>query len=270
MPIMGSPYGASSGGFAGLGNTLLPQQSPTDILHQVLERRKLGAATPGPVEAARSTDLQSPAIERNSSVYFSKVTWPAARGPATTDPREDEAMRIRLLSAVVLGAALLVVGQGNAQQPTTPAANPLDVVPVKMPFNTPYGPPISLQRAQSAIDAAMGEANKRGWQLNIAAVDSGANLVAFLRMDGAQLASIAIAEHKARAAVKYRRPTRVFEDVLQKSDYKYILSLDDVIASRGGIPLIEGGKIIGGIGCSGGTGSQDEVACTAGATTINK
>ncbi len=177
-------------------------------------------------------------------------------------------MSIRLLSAVVLGAALLVVGQGNAQQPTTPAPNPLDVVPAQMPFNTPYGAPISLQRAQSAINAAMGEASRRGWPLNIAVVDSGANLVTFVRMDGALLASIAISEHKARAAVKYRRPTKAFEDAIQRSDYKYILSLDDVIASRGGIPLIENGRIIGGIGCSGGTGSQDEVVCTAGATTI--
>jgi uncharacterized protein GlcG (DUF336 family) len=50
----------------------------------------------------------------------------------------------------------------------------------------------------------------------------------------------------------------------------YITTLDDVIASRGGIPLVEDGKLIGAIGCSGGTGSQDEVVCTAGAATINK
>ena len=106
--------------------------------------------------------------------------------------------------------------------------------------------------------------------MNIAVVDSGANLVAFLRMDDAQLASIPIAEHKARAAVKYRRPTKAFEDVVQKFDFKYILTLDDVIASRGGIPLIENGKIIGAVGCSGGTGSQDEATCTAGAAVVNK
>src|SRR5205809_979151 len=96
------------------------------------------------------------------------------------------------------------------------------------------------------------------------------NLDAFLRMDDAQLASIAIAEHKARAAVKFRRPTKIFEDVVQKFDFKYILSLDDVVASRGGIPLVEDGKIIGAVGCSGGTGSQDEVVCTAGAALVNK
>ncbi len=112
-----------------------------------------------------------------------------------------------------------------------------------MPFNTPYGPPISLQRAQSAISTALGEANRRGWQLNIAVVDSGANLVAFVRMDGAQLASIAIAEHKARTSVKYRRPTKAFEDAIQKSGFNYILTLDDVIASRGGIPLVDEARL---------------------------
>jgi uncharacterized protein GlcG (DUF336 family) len=106
--------------------------------------------------------------------------------------------------------------------------------------------------------------------MTVAVLDSGANLVAFLRMDGAQLASISIAEHKARTAVKYRRPTKAFEDVVQKYDFKYVLSLDDVIASRGGIPLIEDGKIIGAVGCSGGTGSQDEATCMAAAALVNK
>ena len=106
--------------------------------------------------------------------------------------------------------------------------------------------------------------------MNSAVVDAGANLVAFLRMDGAQLASIPIAEHKARAAVKYRRPTKAFEDAVQKSDLKYIVTVDDVIASRGGIPLIEDGKIVGAIGCSSGAGSQDEAICTAAAALINK
>ena len=50
--------------------------------------------------------------------------------------------------------------------------------------------------------------------------------------------------------------------------FNYMITLDDVIASRGGIPLVEGGKIIGAIGCSGGTGSQDEVVAKAGAALI--
>jgi glc operon protein GlcG len=173
-------------------------------------------------------------------------------------------------NAFVLVALLAFANAASAQQPAAPTGNPLDVIPDKMPFSTPYGAPISLSRAQTAISAAMAEADKRGWALNVAVVDSGANLVAFGRMDGAQLASIAVAEHKARAAASFRRPTKVFEDGIQKSDNKYLLSLDGIIASRGGIPLIEDGKLIGAIGCSGATGSQDEASCMAGAATINK
>lgn len=180
-------------------------------------------------------------------------------------------------TAVFLAAPALAQAPPTATPPASPPAaampppaNPLDAIPEKMPNNIPYGAPISLQRAQDAIAAGMADATKRGWPLNIAVVDSGANLVAFARMDGSQLASIAIAEHKARAAVKYRRPTRSFEDGVQLRDLKYVMTLDDVIASRGGIPLIEDGKLIGAIGCSGGTGSQDEAACTVGAATIDK
>src|SRR6266566_3189070 len=154
-------------------------------------------------------------------------------------------MRRQILSSLLVGAAVLVSFELRAQQPAPPN---LDAVPEKMPFSTAYGPPIGAKRANAVIEAAAAEA-KRGWPMNIAVLDSGANLVAFLRMDDAQLASIAIAEHKARAAVKFRRPTKVFEDVVQKFDFKYILSLDDVVASRGGIPLIEDGKIIGAVGC---------------------
>jgi glc operon protein GlcG len=171
------------------------------------------------------------------------------------------------LKSVLAIAALLAAGTSFAQQP--PAQNPMDVVPDKMPNDIPYGTPISLEHAQGAIAAAIAESKKRGWKLNVAVVDSGGNLVAFARQDGAQLASIAISEHKARVSVKFRRETKALEGGVQAGN-NYLLTLDDVIASRGGIPLIVEGKMIGGIGCSGGTGSQDEVVCKAGAATINK
>ena len=176
-------------------------------------------------------------------------------------------MRMRILTAAI-GAAWLLAGAASAQQP--PAPPNLDAIPEQMPFATPYGPPISAEKAQAAIAAAAAEAKKRNWAMNIAVVGGPGYLIAFLRMDNAQIASISIAEHKARAAAKYRRPTKAFEDAVQKFGFNYILTLDDVIASRGGIPLIEDGRLIGAIGCSGGTGSQDEVVCTAGAGTINK
>jgi len=158
---------------------------------------------------------------------------------------------------------LLIVGGSHAQQP-----NPLDVVPDKMPFDVAYGAPISLDRADAVLAAAIAESKKHDWKLNCAVLDSGANLVSFKRMDGAQLASISIAQHKARTAVKFRRETKVFESGIQLTNFNYMITLDDVIASRGGIPLVEGGKIIGAIGCSGGTGSQDEVVAKAGAALI--
>jgi glc operon protein GlcG len=186
-------------------------------------------------------------------------------------------MKSRTLTVLALAAGLLTAGQAMAQQqpapaaPAAPAAPPdLNAIPDKMPFNIPFGTAIPMDKAQAAIQAAMAEATKRGWALNVAVVDPNGDLVAFGRMDGAQLASVPISQHKARVAARYRRPTKAFEDAVQKFGFNYILTLDDVIASRGGIPLIDGGKIIGAIGCSGGTGSQDEVVCTAGASTINK
>jgi glc operon protein GlcG len=170
-------------------------------------------------------------------------------------------MQSRVLTIAIFGAALLVAGASQAQQP-----NPLDTVPDNMPFDVPYGAPISLDRADAAIAAAVAESKKHNWKMNVAVFDSGGNLVAFKRMDGAQLGSIQVAEHKARAAVKYRRETKIFENAIQT--YHYIGTLDDVIASRGGIPLVEGGKLIGAIGCSGGTGSQDEAVCKVGAATV--
>lgn len=168
-------------------------------------------------------------------------------------------MRSKIVVAALLAS---IAGAAGAQQP-----NPMDVVPDKMPNDIPYGAPISLDHAQAAVNAAIAEAKKRGWKLNVTVVDSGANLVAFARMDGAQLGSIQISEHKARAAAKYRRETKAFEAGIQGGN-NYLLTLDDVIGSRGGIPLVVSGHIVGAIGCSGGTGSQDEVVCKAGAATV--
>ena len=172
-------------------------------------------------------------------------------------------MQMRLLTAAMLAGVVLVAGAARAQD----KPNPLDVVPDKMPFDVPYGAPIGIDQAKAAITAAAAEAKKKDWKLDIAVVDGGGNLVAFERMDGAQIGSIAISQHKARAAATYRRETKVFETGIQNG-LNYLITLDGIIASRGGIPLIADGKLIGAIGCSGGTGSQDEVACKAGAATV--
>lgn len=159
---------------------------------------------------------------------------------------------------LLVAATLLLAGTAFAQTP-----NPLDVVPEKQPNDFAYGTPINLEQADTILAAAVAESKRRQWTIACAVMDSGATLVAFRRVDGTQIASSDIAIHKARTSVKYKRPTKAFEAGIQSGN-NYLLTLDDVIASRGGIPIVQGGKIIGAIGCSGGTGSQDEVVSNAG------
>ena len=161
--------------------------------------------------------------------------------------------KLAILAAVLLATA----GSAGAQAAPSPSASP----------PPPYGAPIDLARAENAIAAAVAEATRHGWTMGVAVVDSGANLVAFARMDGTQLAAAVIAEHKARAAAAFRRPTRAFEDAARNG--AGVLSLDGAIASAGGVPLIADGKLIGAIGCSGGASAEDETTCLAGAATIN-
>src|ERR1700743_3428110 len=106
------------------------------------------------------------------------------------------------------------------------SSNPLDAIPDEIPFDVPYGPPISLDRALAVIHAAVAEARKRNLNMTAAVPNSGGNLVACQRMDGAILASIQIAEHKARAAATFRRPTKVFEDGIQLMRLNYLLAFD--------------------------------------------
>jgi glc operon protein GlcG len=215
---------------------------------------------------------QGPNFAGTGRFFSSKIATAAEKTPPI---REETQMKSRTLTVLALAAGLFAAGQAMAQPapgaPAAPAAPPdLNAIPEKMPFLVPFGTPIAMDKAQALIQAAVAEATKRGWAMNVAVVDPNGDLIAFGRMDGAPLASISISQHKARVAARYRRPTKAFEDAVQKFGFNYLLTLDDVIASRGGIPLIDGGKIIGAIGCSGGTGSQDEAVCTAGASLINK
>ena len=137
-----------------------------------------------------------------------------------------------------------------------------------MPFDIPYGTPITLETAKKLIAAVEAEATKHRWKMNIAVVDTHGDLVDFPRMDGAQLAWISISQGKARTAARFRRESR---DVLQRLRDRPSLRSDarsDVVASPGGWPLVENGKLIGAIGFSGGTGDQDAASCKAGADCV--
>jgi uncharacterized protein GlcG (DUF336 family) len=133
-----------------------------------------------------------------------------------------------------------------------------------------YGMPITAEQAKKVAGAAIAEASKNNWGLCIAIVAPSGDLVYFEKMDNCQYASIAISQHKARAAATFRRPTKVFQDAMQKSPSNLnLLTLDGIIASDGGYPIVVGGKIIGAIGTSGATGAQDGQAAQAGIAALN-
>jgi glc operon protein GlcG len=169
--------------------------------------------------------------------------------------------------AALAAGAVLAAGTAQAEMATTPAAPA--PVPDQMPFDVPYGESITIAKAEKAIAAAVAEASKspRNWKLAIAVVDPSGELVAFHKMDQTQLASVAISQNKARTAARYRRPSEAFATAMSTPAGAYVATLASPppTASPGGFPLLEGGKIIGAIGCSGATGAQDGVACKAGA-----
>jgi glc operon protein GlcG len=144
-------------------------------------------------------------------------------------------------------------------------------VPDQMPFDVPYGTPITADRAAQVVAATVAEATRspRNWKLAIAVVDTNGDLVYFYRMDQTQHASAQVAIDKARTSARFRRPTQAFFETMQTPAGSFVPTLDPtLVASPGGIPLIENGRVIGAIGCSGATGAQDQVACQAGADSL--
>lgn len=122
----------------------------------------------------------------------------------------------------------------------------------------PYGAPISLDMARRCMAGAEAEAKKNNWNVVITILDSGSHAVLMQRMDGAQFGSIEVAHEKAYSAVAYRRPTKVFEDIVAQGGAALrILRLPGAIPLEGGLPIIHGGQLIGGIGVSGVTSQQD-------------
>jgi glc operon protein GlcG len=173
-------------------------------------------------------------------------------------------MRRLTVLAGALGAALLMSSAAFAQVPPDPA-NPNENMP-EASSGPAIGVAINNETAKKVAAAAIAEAKKRNWNtMCVAVVDPHGDLVYFERQDNCQLASISISQHKARTAARYRRPTLVLERLYGKGPFfAYLSTLDDVILSRGGNPLIVDGKIIGAVGASGGTGAQDDTVSQAG------
>ena len=166
-------------------------------------------------------------------------------------------------AAVLISSAALAQSPAPATAPPAPA--PAGGTPDAIPFDIPYGQSIGLERAKQVMAAAEAEAKKRNWKMNIAVVDTNGEPVMFERMEGAQIASGSVAIGKARTSARFRRESRAFYNVME-AGHSYVGTLDPtLVASPGGFPLVENGKLIGAVGCSGGTGDQDAATCKVGA-----
>ena len=157
----------------------------------------------------------------------------------------------------IVAAALLigVAVPAGAQQPPPPPT-------------TPYGPPIGLEAAKKAMAAAEAEAVKNNWPMAIVILDSTGHIVMLHRLDNTQYGSIHVAEDKAHTALDFKRPSKVFEDLVAQGGIGMrTLGLRGATPLEGGVPIIADGKIIGAVGVSGATAQQDGQVAKVGADT---
>ena len=151
-----------------------------------------------------------------------------------------------LVSLVVSMAVALTAGAAGAQAPPE------------------YGAPITNEQAKKVMAGAEAEAVKNKWPVVITILDSGGNIMMVQRLDNAQFGSVDISRDKAKSAVALRRPTKVFQDLIAQGGANLRLLNIGYSVLEGGIPIVVGGKVIGGIGVSGVTSQQDAQIAQAG------
>lgn len=154
---------------------------------------------------------------------------------------------------------LMVVATSLAQaQNTKPAAG------------LTYGEPIKLEQAEKVMAAALQEAKNNNWMMAIAIVDTGGKLVLFKKIDHTQIGSIDVAIGKATTANNFKRPSKALEDAVAGGGLGLrVLSLPGVTPLEGGELIMHDGKIIGAIGVSGGSSTQDGQVARAGTAASN-
>jgi uncharacterized protein GlcG (DUF336 family) len=174
--------------------------------------------------------------------------------------RTVASVTLAMVACFALGAA------GHAQQPTEPGRG-VALPPVPAPE---YGLPINNDQAKMVAEAALAEAKKNNWRMAICIVGPDGELIYFDKMDGTQSSSATLAQAKARTSALFRRPSKAFVDQFAACNQAFLTFPDAArpIASEGGIPIVLNGKLIGAIGVSGGTATQDGVVATAGAGAI--
>ena len=127
---------------------------------------------------------------------------------------------------------------------------------------------VTLEDARRIIAAAEKKAQEIGQPMNIAVADEGAHLVAFIRMENAWLGSIDIAQKKAFTSRAFDIATKDLAQHSQSGNQFFGIHVSNdgkIMIFAGGIPLKSGGKVVGAIGVSGGSGEQDHAVAEAGA-----
>lgn len=136
-----------------------------------------------------------------------------------------------------------------------------------MPLNLPAQRVLTLEAARLALAASEATALANGWKVVVAVVDAGGHLVAAIRLDGTQTSSVDTALGKARAAVAFKRPTRVIEEMVNgpRPAFATVPGAGASFALlQGGLPIEVEGQVIGGIGVSGVKASDDEIVAGSG------
>jgi glc operon protein GlcG len=132
----------------------------------------------------------------------------------------------------------------------------------------PSRPELTLDRARQIAAAAEAEARKNAWKVAVAIVDEAGRLILFERLDGTTPVAIDIALAKARTAANWRRPTKALEEEVSKEGRTALLAVAGIMPLEGGLPLLVDGQVVGAIGVSGVTGTQDAQVASAGVAAL--
>ena len=132
-----------------------------------------------------------------------------------------------------------------------------------MALSLPSKKTLSLEAARVALAAAEAEARRNNWRVVIAVVDEGGHTLALVRLDGTQWSSVDTAVEKARAAVAWKRPTRLLEESVNQGRTAFVSISQGMALLQGGVPIEVEGTIIGAVGVSGVKASDDEVIALA-------
>jgi uncharacterized protein GlcG (DUF336 family) len=137
-----------------------------------------------------------------------------------------------------------------------------------MALTIPLRKTLTLEAARLILAAAEAEAVRNKWPVVIAVVDDGGHAIVLSRQDGTQWSSVDTAVEKARAAVAWKRPTRLLEEMVNNGRTAFVTIANGMGILQGGVPIEIDGQIVGAVGVSGVKASDDELIALAGVNAL--